>query len=229
MPTYDGILLATKRVQEQFTTTRSTVKLDSHGLLPEEGDNRRDTRREPNLSHSRHATQNRSGSSPQQEPPTPRYIVDLSRLEGLDGQSLTVRRPTPSHTSGSSLDLSGTTAFVSSASTSQSVSSTASIMTSSESSSISERQLTPHDEGEEDSDSEYVNPYVGQGHGYSIPASAPPSHSHFELAPTPPPPSLVPPQYQRHQTGQMQGQPSLSVSVSLPFGNGFDSNGHPSS
>lgn len=72
-------------------------------------------------------------------------------------------------------------------------------------------------------------PYVGQGHGYSIPASAPPSHSHFELAPTPPPPSLVPPQYQRHQTGQMQGQPSLSVSVSLPFGNGFDSNGHPSS
>jgi regulatory protein PHO2 len=73
------------------------------------------------------------------------------------------------------------------------------------------------------------SPYVGQGHGYSIPASAPPSHSHFELAPTPPPPSLVPQQYQRHQTAQMQGQPSLAVSVTLPFGNGFDSNGHPSS
>ena len=73
------------------------------------------------------------------------------------------------------------------------------------------------------------SPYVGQGHGYSMPASAPPSHSHFELAPTPPPPSLVPQQYQRHQTAQMQGQPSLAVSVTLPFGNGFDSNGHPSS
>ena len=72
--------------------------------------------------------------------------------------------------------------------------------------------------------------YVGQGHGYSIPASAPPSHSHFELAPTPPPPSLVPQQYQRHQAAQMQGQQqSLQVSVTLPFGNGFDNNGHPSS
>ena len=74
------------------------------------------------------------------------------------------------------------------------------------------------------------SPYVvGQGHGYSIPASAPPSHSHFELAPTPPPPSLVPQQYQRHQTTQMSGQPSLSVSVTLPFGNGFDNSGHQNS
>lgn len=74
------------------------------------------------------------------------------------------------------------------------------------------------------------SPYVGQGHGYSIPvppASAPPSLSHFELAPTPPPPSLVPQQYQRHQTTQMPGQPSLSLSVTLPFGNGFDGSGHP--
>lgn len=72
------------------------------------------------------------------------------------------------------------------------------------------------------------SPYVGQGHGYSMavpPASAPPSHSHFELAPTPPPPSLIPQQYQRHRTTQMQGQPSLSVT--LPFGTGFDSSGHP--
>ena len=70
------------------------------------------------------------------------------------------------------------------------------------------------------------SPYLGQGHGYPMPvppASAPPSHSHFELAPTPPPPSLVPHQYQRHRT-QIQGQPSLSVT--LPFGTGFDSNGH---
>jgi hypothetical protein len=67
------------------------------------------------------------------------------------------------------------------------------------------------------------SPYVGQGHGYHMPmppASAPPSHSHFELAPTPPPPSLVPQLYQRHR---MQGQPSLSVT--LPFGTGFDSSG----
>ncbi|KAH8994794.1 hypothetical protein EDB92DRAFT_1943515 [Lactarius akahatsu] len=69
------------------------------------------------------------------------------------------------------------------------------------------------------------SPYVvGQGHRYSIPASAPPSHSHFELAPTPPPPSLVPHQYQRHQTTQMSGQP---VSVTLPFGNDYDNSGHP--
>jgi len=33
---HDGILLATKRVQEQFTTTKSTAKLVTHGLLPEE-------------------------------------------------------------------------------------------------------------------------------------------------------------------------------------------------
>jgi len=74
------------------------------------------------------------------------------------------------------------------------------------------------------------SPYVGHGHGYSIPippASAPPSHSHFELAPTPSPPSLVPHQYQRHQTTQMSGEPSLPVSVTLPFGNGFDTRGHP--
>ncbi|KAH9018484.1 hypothetical protein EDB85DRAFT_614502 [Lactarius pseudohatsudake] len=69
------------------------------------------------------------------------------------------------------------------------------------------------------------SPYVvGQGHRYSIPTSAPPSHSHFELAPTPPPPSLVPHQYQRHQTAQMSGQP---VSVTLPFGNDYDNSGHP--
>ncbi|KAH9972719.1 hypothetical protein BGW80DRAFT_1437428 [Lactifluus volemus] len=76
-------------------------------------------------------------------------------------------------------------------------------------------------------------PYLGQqGQGYHIPAppaSAPPSHTHFELAPTPPPPSLAPQppqqQYQRHQpTSQMLGQPSIPVP--LPFGNGFDTSGH---
>jgi hypothetical protein len=156
MPTHDGILLATKRVQEQFTTTKSTAKLDSHGLLPEEGDNHRDTRREP-----RRAPQDRS---PQEEPSTTRHIVDLSRLEGLDSQTSSVRGATPSRISGSSLDLSGTTAFVSPASTSQSVSSTASIMTSSESSSILERQLTPHDEVEEDSDNEFAGPVSRTSH-----------------------------------------------------------------
>ncbi|KAH9059004.1 hypothetical protein EDB87DRAFT_833794 [Lactarius vividus] len=153
MPTHDGILLATKRVQEQFTTTKSTVKLDTHGLLPEEGDNRRDARREPNLTHPRRAPQAWSASSPQRELPATRHIVDLSRLEGLDGHTSTIRGASTSHISGSSLNLSGATAF---ASTSQSISSTASIMTSSESS-ISERQLTPHDEAEEDSDNEPVN------------------------------------------------------------------------
>jgi regulatory protein PHO2 len=80
-------------------------------------------------------------------------------------------------------------------------------------------------------------PYLGQqGQAYHIPAppaSAPPSHTHFELAPTPPPPSLAPQppqqqhqqQYQRHQpTSQMLGQPSIPVP--LPFGNGFDTSGH---
>ncbi|KAH8993420.1 hypothetical protein EDB92DRAFT_400794 [Lactarius akahatsu] len=47
IPTHDGILLATKRVLEQFTIAKSTKDLENHGLSPEEGDNRRDTRREP--------------------------------------------------------------------------------------------------------------------------------------------------------------------------------------
>ncbi|KAI0249865.1 hypothetical protein BJV78DRAFT_632862 [Lactifluus subvellereus] len=70
------------------------------------------------------------------------------------------------------------------------------------------------------------SPYIGQGQAYPIPAqpaSAPPSHSHFDLAPTPPPPSLTPQQYRRHQTTQMLGPPS--VPVPLPFGNGFDTSG----
>ena len=158
MPTHDGILLATKRVQEQYTTTKSTAKLNEYGLLAAEGDNRRDTRREANLSHPRRAPQNRSAGSPQEEPSTTRHIVDLSRIEGLGSQASSIRGATPSHLSVSSLDLSGITAIASSASTSQSVSSTASIVSSSESSSISERQLTPHDEVEEDNDNEFPNP-----------------------------------------------------------------------
>jgi hypothetical protein len=153
MPTHDGILLATKRVQEQFTTTKSTSKLDTHGLLPEEGDNRRDTRREPNLSHPRRSQQDRS------TPPASasRHIVDPSSLEGLDSQASSTRGGTSSHISGSSLDLSSTTAFAPTASTSQSISSAVSITFASETSSISERQLTPHDEVEEDSDNEFGN------------------------------------------------------------------------
>ena len=168
MPTHDGILLATKRVQEQFTTTKSTSKLDDHGLLPDEGDNRRDNRREPNLSHPRRSPQDWSTSSPQ--PSGPRHIVDLSRLEALDSQSSSIRGGAGSSQnsgSGSSLDLSGATAINSSASTSQSISSTASIMFASDTSSISERQLTPHDEAdeaEEDSDSEFSNPVSRTSH-----------------------------------------------------------------
>ena len=158
MPTHDGILLATKRVQEQFTTTKSTSKLDTHGLLPEEGDNRRDTGREPNLSHPRRSQQDKSTSSTQRESPASRHIVDLSRLEGLDSQASSTRGDS------SSLDLSSTTAFAPTASTSQSISSSVSITFASETSSISERQLTPHDEVEEDSDNEFGNPVSRTSH-----------------------------------------------------------------
>lgn len=71
------------------------------------------------------------------------------------------------------------------------------------------------------------SPYVTQGQGFSVPAppaSAPPSHSHFVLAPTSPSPYLAQQQYQRHQmTTQMLEPPS--VPVSLPFGNSFDTSG----
>ncbi|KAH9053221.1 hypothetical protein EDB87DRAFT_1652931 [Lactarius vividus] len=48
IPTHTGILLATKRVQEQFTIAKSTKERENHGLPPEEGDNRHDIRRESN-------------------------------------------------------------------------------------------------------------------------------------------------------------------------------------
>jgi hypothetical protein len=143
MPTHDAIFLATKRVQKHFTTTQSVSKLDTHGLLPEEGDNRR----ESNLSHPRRSTR--------RQPPSSRHIVDLSRLDELDSQASSIGGGTPSHVSSSSLNLSlsGTIASASSTSTSQSVSSsTASVSFYSETSSISERQLSPHDEVEEESD-----------------------------------------------------------------------------
>ena len=164
MPTHDGILLATKRVQEQFTTTKSTSKLDTHGLLPAEGDNHRDTRRELNLSHSHRSPQDWSVSTTQRELPTTRHIIDLSRLEGLDSQTSSIRGAASSPTSGSSLDLSGITAFAPSASTSQSISSAGSLMFASETSSISERQLPPHDEAEEDSDPEFEYPVSRTSH-----------------------------------------------------------------
>ncbi|KAI9437530.1 hypothetical protein H4582DRAFT_280030 [Lactarius indigo] len=47
IPTHDGILLTTKRVQEQFTIAKSTKKLEIHGISPADGDDH-DTRREPN-------------------------------------------------------------------------------------------------------------------------------------------------------------------------------------
>jgi len=94
------------------------------------------------------------------------------------------------------------------------------------------------------------SPYIGQGHGFSIPAppaSAPPSHSHFELAPTTSQqqqqqrhPLAQQPSYRQqqqqqqqqhqqqqrqHQTSQMLGPPSVPVPLPLPFGNGFDTSG----
>lgn len=45
--THDRILLATRLVQEQFTSTKSTQKIGNLGLVPEEGDNHCDSRREP--------------------------------------------------------------------------------------------------------------------------------------------------------------------------------------
>ena len=134
MLAHDGILLATKRVQKQYTTTKSTAKLNSHGL--DEGDNRRDTRREANLSHSRRAPQDSSASSPQEEPYTLHHIVDLSRIGALDSQTSNIRVATPSHMSGSSLDLSV----------------------------ITERQLASHDGAEEDSDNELANPASRRSH-----------------------------------------------------------------
>jgi hypothetical protein len=71
------------------------------------------------------------------------------------------------------------------------------------------------------------SPYIGQGQGFSIPAppaSAPPSHSHFELAPTPRQPSLAQQQqYPPRQAVQMFRPPAMPVP--LPFGNSFDTSG----
>jgi len=70
------------------------------------------------------------------------------------------------------------------------------------------------------------SPYIGQGQGFSIPAppaSAPPSHSEFELAPTPPQSSFVQQQFPSHQSAQMFKPPAMPVP--LPFGNGFDTSG----
>ncbi|KAI0249596.1 hypothetical protein BJV78DRAFT_1155675 [Lactifluus subvellereus] len=162
MPTHDGILLATKRVQEQFTFTKSTSRLDTHGLLPEEGDGRRD----PN-SYPRRVPQDWSANSPHRESPTSRQIVDLSRLEELDSPAPGLRRSPSSRTADSSADLSGTTAFASSTSTSQkasSASSASSVTTSSASSCTSDRQLSPHDEAEEDSDGEFAGPIPRTSH-----------------------------------------------------------------
>ena len=113
MPMQDGILLATKRVQEQFTAMKGIKRPDNRGLLPEEGGNRR----EPNLSQPRRSPQDWSTSPPQRVPPTARHIIDLSKLEELDSPTSSIRGTATSHDSGSSLDLSGITALVSSTST----------------------------------------------------------------------------------------------------------------
>ncbi|KAH8993418.1 hypothetical protein EDB92DRAFT_1796308 [Lactarius akahatsu] len=157
MSTHDVILLATKRIQGQLTTTKSTTKLG-------EAANRLDTRREPNPLHPRRSPQDWLASSPQQEPPTPYHIVDRSRFEGPDSQTSSIQGTTPTHVSGSSLDLTSITTFTSTASTSQSISSTATVLSSLESSSAPERQLSPHDEAEEDGGNESVNRISRKSH-----------------------------------------------------------------
>ncbi|KAI9430001.1 hypothetical protein H4582DRAFT_1825116 [Lactarius indigo] len=155
MSTHDIILLARKRVQVQLTTTKSTMKLG-------EGDNRHDTRRERNPIYPRSAPQDWLASSPQPEAPAPHHVVDRSRPEGQN-QTSSTRGTTPSHVS-HSLDLSDITADASSTSTSQSVSSTAPVTSSLEKFSTSQRQLSPHDEAEEDGGNENVNPVSRASH-----------------------------------------------------------------
>jgi hypothetical protein len=149
MPTHDGILLATKRVQEHFTFTKSTSRLDTHGLLPDEGG---DSRRDLNHPHSRRTPQDRSTNPFHRDSPTSRQIVDLSRFEDLESQATVLRRIPSTRTVESSVDLSGTTAFASPSSRSKNTSSASSVATTSASSSISEQQLGPRDEAELDSD-----------------------------------------------------------------------------
>ncbi|KAI9457428.1 hypothetical protein F5148DRAFT_1151177 [Russula earlei] len=162
MPAHDGILLATKRVQEQFTSTKSTSRLDTHGLLPEDSDNRRDGRRS-NPTHRQLPSQDLPMNPSHQETPGPRQIIDLSVLDGLDSPSSSSRSDQSSHTAHSSLDLSSATAFGSASQAAQSTSSASSLPTSS-ASSISERQLTPHNEAEGDSDDEFTNPIPRTSH-----------------------------------------------------------------
>ena len=156
MPAHDGILLATKRVQVQFTYTKSTSRLDTHGLLPEDSDNRRANRHGPHSAHSQRVPQDSPGNSPSRESHGPRQIMDLSRLEELDSQTASLRRSRSTRTTASSLDLSGSTAF--------GYSGPASPPTTSSASSLSERQLSPHDEAEEDSDGEITNPVPRTSH-----------------------------------------------------------------
>ncbi|KAF8269282.1 hypothetical protein EI94DRAFT_1015639 [Lactarius quietus] len=158
MPMHDGILFATKRVQERFTNTKSTAKLQTYGLLPEDGDDRFGTSRHPtNFSDPRRSLEKDWST-------TPRHFVDVSKFEGLDSQASSIRGATKSDISGSSLDLSGITKFASSHSTSQSISSAEPIVFASETSSISERHFTPQDDAEEDSDNEFVNPAPRTSH-----------------------------------------------------------------
>jgi hypothetical protein len=91
--------------------TKSIKKLENRGLLPEEGDNRRDTRSEPKLSHTRRSSQDWSAGSSQREPLTHSHIIfSLSKLEALDSQTSSIRvatcEPKLSHTRRASQDLS---------------------------------------------------------------------------------------------------------------------------
>ncbi|KAI0266989.1 hypothetical protein BC834DRAFT_842712 [Gloeopeniophorella convolvens] len=132
------------------------VKTRRARLLPEEGSERREGgRREGRREHA-HARR----ALPERQPAVPRHIIDPSRLDELDSPVATTSASNSSHTVTSSFDLSGTTATVSSGSAGHSISSITTPSTSSVSSSISlsERQLSPPDEAEEDSDGEFGNP-----------------------------------------------------------------------
>ena len=150
MPAHDGILLATKRVQERFTCTGRTSRLQTHGLLPEDSDSSLDNRQNLHSTGSQFNLQDFQGISSSQEAHGPHQIMDLSRLEKLDSQTASPHRSKPVRTTASSHHLSGLGAYGISAPTSP--------LPTSSASSPSKRQLAAPDEAEEDGDGVFLNP-----------------------------------------------------------------------
>ena len=113
----------------QFTHTKCTSRLDTHGLLPEDSDNRSDNG--PYPTHSQLSSQGLPEKSPSQEAHSPRQTMEFTKLEELDNETTSLRwsqsirtiTPPPTYLA----------------------------------SSLSEQQLIPLDEAEEDSDREFAN------------------------------------------------------------------------